>query len=206
MQIIIKGKQLPVTPQLREKIERKTQRLSRFVGEDTRVEVTVAEEKTRSAQDRFSVQLALSGDSPSIHSEVTALNLVAALDKALDKIVSQIGRQKKRLTTVRRHQTPGMKVLALTRSGELASLDEGADDSSPLSDSVLDQVHNEAIWSQIVEIRQLPTHAMSDQEVIAQMERSGAAFLPFFNEETKSVNVMYRLDEGGFGLLVPAVE
>jgi len=46
---------------------------------------------------------------------------------------------------------------------------------------------------------------MGDQEVIAQMEREGLAFYPFFNQGTNSVNVMYRLDEGGYGLLVPAL-
>jgi len=47
---------------------------------------------------------------------------------------------------------------------------------------------------------------MSDQEVIAEMETHGLSFYPFFNEETRSVNVMYRLNEGGYGLLVPALE
>ncbi len=73
MQLIIKGKQVPITSQLREKIGRKVQKLSRFLTEDTRVEVTVTEEQTRSAQDRFSVQLALAGAAPPIHSEVSAL-------------------------------------------------------------------------------------------------------------------------------------
>jgi len=47
---------------------------------------------------------------------------------------------------------------------------------------------------------------MSDQEVIAEMDKYGLSFYPFFNEETGSVNVMYRLDTGGYGLLVPALE
>jgi len=38
------------------------------------------------------------------------------------------------------------------------------------------------------------------------MEQEGNAFYPFFNAETNSVNVMYRLDNGGYGLLVPAQE
>ncbi|MBO0791109.1 MAG: sigma 54 modulation/S30EA ribosomal C-terminal domain-containing protein, partial [Ktedonobacteraceae bacterium] len=62
------------------------------------------------------------------------------------------------------------------------------------------------IWSRIIEIRRLPARPMSDREVIAQMEKSGADYYPFFNGETNSVNVMYRLDQGGYGLLVPAVE
>ena len=37
MQIIIKGRQLQVTPQLRQRIERKIQRLTRLTDEDARV-------------------------------------------------------------------------------------------------------------------------------------------------------------------------
>ena len=43
---------------------------------------------------------------------------------------------------------------------------------------------------------------MNDQEVIARMERDDVSFLPFFNDETGTVNVMYKLAEGGYGLLV----
>jgi putative sigma-54 modulation protein len=38
------------------------------------------------------------------------------------------------------------------------------------------------------------------------MEAHHLDFYPFFNEETGSVNVIYRLEEGGYGLLVPALE
>jgi putative sigma-54 modulation protein len=63
MQIIITSRQMELTPRLRQYIERKVQRLSRLVDTNTRVEVIVAEERTRSARDRYSVQLALTGGS-----------------------------------------------------------------------------------------------------------------------------------------------
>ncbi|HLG61816.1 MAG TPA: ribosome-associated translation inhibitor RaiA [Ktedonosporobacter sp.] len=204
MQIIIKGRQMPITPQLRQRIERKVHRLSRFVDEETRVEVTVTEEHTRSAHDRFSVQLALAGIASPIRSEVSALNASTALDLVLDKVIAQLGRQKGKQTTVRR-QNAVVKVLALSRVGTLSPIDEG-NEADQHVDAAVDEQCNEEIWSRIMEIRRLPTRPMNDQEVIAQMERSGASFFPFFNEETNSVNVMYRLDGGGYGLLVPAVE
>jgi putative sigma-54 modulation protein len=212
MQIIIKGKQMEVTPQLRQRIEHKVQRLSRFVHDATRIEVTVAEERTRSAKDRYSVHLALSGNSSPIYSEVSALNASTALDLVLDKVVAQLGRQKDRSTTRKRHHTPPVKVLSLSRSGTLSLLEEEQSDIeleaiSPIEGSdMLEEQENEQIWSRITEIRRLPTKPMSDQEVIAEMKKTGSSFYPFFNEETNSVNVMYQLPEGGYGLLVPIVE
>lgn len=218
MQIIIQGKQTQITAQMRQRIERKLQRLSRFIDEDARVEVTVTEEQTRSAKDRFSVQLAISGTTHPIHSEVSALNTHTALDLVLDKVTSQLSRQKGRQTTQRRHGSSPVRVLALSRSGQLSSVEEEEQSESDNQEeeeqdggdgyfaSSVEQTHNEEIWSRVMEIRRLPTKPMNDQEVIAHMEESHAAFFPFFNAETNSVNVMYKLEQGGYGLLVPALE
>jgi putative sigma-54 modulation protein len=209
MQIIIKGRQLPITPQLRQHIEHKMKRLARLVDEDVRVEVTVSEEQTKSARDRYSVHLALAGGVHPVRSEVSALNTNAALDLALDKVVAQLGRQKQRKGALRRHQTA--RVLSLSRSGQLALLeeerraeDEEVEEMELLGEAVSDE-ENEQIWSRITEIRRLRTQPMNDQEVIAEMEKTGVAFYAFFNAEMNGVNVMYRLEDGGYGLLVPSV-
>ena len=205
MQIIIKGKQMDVPPRLREYIERKVQRLSRLVNADTRIEVTVMEEQTRSARDRFSVQIALSNSSRPIRSEVSALNANMALDLVLDKVTTQLGRQKDRQTK-RKHQAPPLKVLSLSRSGDLTSLQEDQPPEEQQAMELLDEERNEEIWSKVMEIRHIATKPMDDREVVVQMETHNLDFYPFFNEETRSVNVMYRLGQGGYGLLVPALE
>ncbi len=203
MQIIIKGRQMQVTPQLRQRIERKVQRLSRLVDEDARVEVTVSEEQTRSARDRYSVQLALAGGTHPVRSEVSALNASMALDLALDKVMTQLGRQKQRKSALRRHQLA--RVLSLSRSGQLSIVEEEREEEEEPFEEAVSGKHNEEIWSRITEIRRLPTRPMDDQEVIAEMEKTGAAFYAFFNTEMNGVNVMYRLEDGGYGLLVPSV-
>jgi len=206
MQIIIKGKQTEVQPRLREHIVRKVQKLSRLVGSNARIEVTVSEEKTRSYHDRYTVQLAISNNSHPIHSEVSATNANMALDLVLDKATAQLGRHKDRQTSSRRHRTPPVKVLSLSRSGSLSSIEEEGVEEEVLVATPITEERNEEIWTKIMEIRRIQTKPMSDQEVIAEMEMNGFSFYPFFNEETRSVNVMYRLDKGGYGLLVPALE
>lgn len=211
MQIIIKGKQMEVQPRLRQHIERKVQRLSRLVSPNARIEVTVLEEQTRSAHDRFTVQLALSNSSHPIRSEVSAVNANMALDLVLDKVTAQLGRHKDRQTSSRRHSTSPVEVLSLSRSGSLASVEEENVEESeqltpPITEERLTEERNEEIWSKIMEIRRIHARPMNDQEVIAEMEAHGLSFYPFFNQETNSVNVMYRLDGGGYGLLVPTLE
>ena len=218
MQIIITSRQMEITPRLRQHIERKVQRLSRLVNQDVRVEVIVAEERTRSARDRYSVQLALTGASHPIRSEVSALNANMALDLVLDKITAQLGRQKDRQKSTLRHRTPAMKILSLSRSGEISPLEDEQDnldkrnsdqDIDGLDEQLLPSIteeHNEEIWSRVMEIRRIQTKPMNDQEAIVQMESLGISFYPFFNEATNSINVMYRLDTGGYGLLVPDLD
>ena len=206
MQIIIKGKQTEVQPRLREHIERKVQKLSRLINSNARIEVTVSEEKTRSAQDRYTVLIAISSNFHPVHSEASAANANIALDLVLDKATAQLGRYKDRQTSSRRHRTPLVKVLSLSRSGSLSSVDEeGIEDNVQIATPITEE-RNEEIWSKIMEIRQIQTKPMSDQEVIAEMEMNDLSLYPFFNEETGSVNVMYRLEKGGYGLLVPALE
>src|SRR5712692_2239372 len=210
MQIIINGKHMEVTPRLRQHIERKVQRLARFVDAEARVEVTVAEEQTRSTRDRFSVQLALASAAHPIRSEVRAVNANMALDLVLDKVITQLGRQKDRHTSTMRRRTSPMKILSLSRSGSLSPWEEAEEtpDHEGHKDgaSSLDKARNEEIWSKVVGIRSVPTKPMDDQEVIAQMELLGLSFLPFYNEATDKVNVMYRLSKGGYGLLIPELQ
>ncbi len=205
MQIIIKGKQTEVTPRLRQHIERKVQRLSRLLGSEARIEVTVTEEQTRSAHDRYSVQLAVSNSSQPILSEVSAVNASMALDLVLDKVTAQLGRHKDRKTSLRRRTNP-VNVLSLSRTGTLSPMQAEQVDKEQPPPLPITEERNEEIWSRVMEIRRIHTKPMSDQEVIAEMEAHGLSFYPFFNVETQSVNVMYRLDTGGYGLLVPALE
>lgn len=210
MQLIIKGKQMDVSPHLRQQIERKVQKLSRLIGANARVEITVTEEKTRSARDRYSVQLALTTSSSPIRSEVSAINALAALDSVLNKVATQLGRHKGR-QVVRRHHTTPLKVLALSRSGELNAIEEQSEEREESREQFemtlpsIDEEQNEAIWSKVLEIRRISTSPMNDQQVINHMEALNLSYYPFFNEETQSVNVMYRLEQGGYGLLIPTL-
>src|SRR5215469_543970 len=220
MQIIITSRQMELTPRLRQHIERKVQRLSRFVNIDARIEIIVAEERTRSARDRYSVQVALTSGSHPIRSEVSAVNANTALDLVLDKVTTQIGRKKGREKAALRLRTSPTKVLSLSRSGKLSPLEDGQSTIVQQSnDQITTDVYtgkqpppaiaderNEEIWSRVMEIRRIETKPMDDQEAIVRMESLGLAFYPFFNEATNSVNVIYRLEAGGYGLLVPDLD
>lgn len=203
MQITIKSKQMDVSPRMRVHIEQKLQRLSRLIG-DARVNVTVVDEKTRSAKDRYAVHLEISNlrHLNPIRATASDINVKTALDVVLAKATSQLGRQKSRHASAHRLPVSPVKVLALSRSGSVSEGEEAF-----AGEAALNEAENEEIWSRIMEIRRVQTKAMNEQEVIARMEQEGLSFYPFINSETNSVNVMYRLTYAeGYGLLVPAME
>jgi putative sigma-54 modulation protein len=204
MQITIKGKQTDVSPRMRGHIEQKLQRLSRLVGEEARINVTVVEEQTRSANDRYLVHLELTNvrHLNPIRATASNINVKTALDLVMDKVSAQLGRQKGRHTAAHRLPVSPVQVLALSRTGSLSEGEEVEAEERSLSSA-----ENEEIWSRIMEIRRVETRPMGEQEVIGHMEREGLPFYPFINSETNSVNVMYRLTDGeGYGLLLPATE
>jgi putative sigma-54 modulation protein len=129
-----------------------------------------------------------------------------ALDLVLDKVTAQLGRHKDRKTSLRRHRINPVNVLSLSRTGTLSPLQDEQVDEDQQPSLPITEERNEEIWLRVMEIRRIHTKPMSDQEVIAEMEAHGLSFYPFFNVETQSVNVIYRLDTGGYGLLVPALE
>lgn len=203
MQITIKSKQMEVPTRIRTRIEQKLLKLSRFVGDDARVDVTVSDEKTRSAKDRYVVHLEFSNIPFSIRAVATDVNVTTALDMALNKVTAQLSRQKGRQAAAHRLPESPVKVLALSREGVVSQ--QEVDDAG--AEEPLGQAENEEIWSQVMEIRRVSTKPMGQQEVITRMDEEGLSFYPFFNGETGSVNVMYRLgDNQGYGLLVPAME
>lgn len=200
MQITIKSKQMEVPTRIRARIERKLQKLSRLVGEGARVNVTVSDEKTRSAKDRYVVHLEFSNIPYSVRAAATDVNVTTALDIAMDKVTTQLSRQKGRQAAAHRLPESPVKVLALSREGVVFQEEEIFTEES------LTSSENEEIWSQVMEIRRVSTAPMGQQEVIERMNEEGLSFYPFFNSETGSVNVMYRLsDNQGYGLLVPAL-
>jgi putative sigma-54 modulation protein len=141
MQITIKSKQMDVSPRVRAHIEQKLQRLSRLVG-DARVDVTVTDEKTRSAKDRYAVHLEITNvrHLNSIRATASDVNVKTALDVVLDKATAQLGRQKGRHATAHRLPASPVQELALSREGNVTGL-EGA--SSELSSAENEEQSNE---------------------------------------------------------------
>lgn len=58
----------------------------------------------------------------------------------------------------------------------------------------------------IIRYKEVFVSAMTEDEAIEQMELLGHTFFLYFNDQTNSVNVVYKRHTSGYGILIPKTE
>lgn len=118
MQLIISGRNIEVTDDLRARIEEQFERLERYEPRASRAEITLWEEK-----DRCVAEAVLSIDRrPPVHAEATEEAFRTALDRLHDKLTRQLKKERSRR---RDHRAPSLDALPV---------DEAADDDAVADD------------------------------------------------------------------------
>jgi len=178
MQITIKSRNLDVTEQLRTYIEKKVNRLDRFLPNIAEATVDLSTQHAKSAQDRQIAQITLrSTGGTYFRAEERSADLTRSIDAALDKMSRQVKRFKgKHWHSKGRHQ------VARVEAPEIVEEDEE---------------------SQVVRVKRFEARPMDVDEAIEQMELLGHDFFIFFDPSEDGFSVIYRRRDGGYGLLIP---
>ncbi len=126
-------------------------------------------------------------------------NMYASIDKAVDKLTEQLLKHKGRMQN---HQSTTHEELAMNENIY-----------TPLSDDELLD-YNEAIEStherellekyrphKIVKSESRPLKLLNRDEAILKMDVSGDAFMIFQSEEDNNVKVIYRREDGNYGIV-----
>jgi putative sigma-54 modulation protein len=178
MEIMIKGRNLEVTPRLQEYVEGKTVRLGRYLGTINEVRVDLVVENTRSAEDSQVAQFTVFSKNAILRAEERSGDIFASIDAVLDKLHRQIERYKGK----RQH-----RVRSIEAEVSMAAEEE----EEPVAD--------------IVRVKRFEVWPMSAEEAIEQMELLGHDFFIFYNADDAGLNVVYRRKDGNYGLLQPEV-
>jgi len=181
MQVVIKGRNVEITDRLKAYVEKKVNRLTRYLPtiEEARMELTV--HQARSAQDRQVAQLTIRDRGTILRAEERSNDLSASIDAVMDKMYRQIMRYKGKQHRGRPQ----------TRQAE-----------EPLEE-LLEMEPYEEESHRIVRIKRFPTPPMDEEEAIEQMELLGHDFFVFLNAESGEINVLYRRRDGDYGLIIP---
>jgi len=179
MELQITGKNMELSPAVRQYIERKLGKLNRHLPKIIESKVEISEEKTKSPQQHFVVQATIDSSGTLLRSQERGENLFTAIDKVVEVMNRQIERYKGKLY----------------EKGRGSSLARGG-----LSEETVEE---EPVRKKVVKVKQFAVKPMSVEEAIDQMELLGHDFFLFFNADDEGLNLLYRRKDGNYGLIKP---
>ncbi len=177
MKLTINARNMSVTPGITQRIEKKTNTMSRYLLPETEMQVRMRKEKNDNRVVEITVPM---GNNVILRSESADQNLFVAIDQALTKMERQI----------RKHRTKLSKRLredAFTVMPEPEYLEEEPDEEQ----------------LKVVRRKTFPVRPMSVEDAIIEMELLGHSFFAFVNVDTDRTNVLYLRKDGNLGLLEP---
>lgn len=193
MDITINTHNVELTPRLQSHVEKKTSRLDRYMPNLAEIRVDLSSQNTRSAVQRQVAQVTVRDDRGTIlRAEERSSDMFAAVDAVIDKLYRQIKRYRGKRINNR-------------RSGGVDDLVMG----EPLPVEVEMEAEVDLIAEtgpSIVRRKRFALQPMSPEEAIEQMELLGHNFFVYFDVDDEQVNVVYRRDDGDYGLLQPTFD
>ena len=175
MKFIISGKNIEITPGLKDTITRKLGKLEKYFTPDTEIIVTLSVEKERQ---KIEVTIPVKGNI--IRSEQVSSDMYVSIDLVEEVIERQLRKYKTKL--IARHQ-------------------EGSNFKQEFFDEKDTPESDEEI--RIVRTKRFGIKPMYPEDACIQMELLGHDFFVFCNAETDEVNVVYKRKNGTFGLIEP---
>ena len=176
MNINIKSRNLEVTTAIREYLEKKLTKLEKLIDADEAL-VTLSVTKERR---RVEVTIPLK-NGIILRGAEEGYDMYASIDSVAEKLESQIRRYKTRLS----------------RKGHGTA--RGAEFNAMVNQPPAEEEESELP----VKVKRFPVKPIPVEEAIMQMNLLGHNFFVFQNADTGNVNVVYRRNDGDFGLLEP---
>jgi ribosomal subunit interface protein len=188
MELIIKSRNGKVTKAQRKYIEEKLNKLERYLDQISKLTVEVAEEQRRNEGVVHRAQVTLVGEHGILlRAEDRAADLHAAIDMVHDALQRQIQRYKDKHWRRGRPRRLAGEGRATTPEPLVEAEGDDAEEATP----------------QIVRTKEFQVKPMYGDEAVEQMELLGHNFFVFRDADTDQINVVYRRQDGNYGLIVP---
>ena len=185
MSITVAGRKMPVTDALRQYAEEKIGSSMKVMDIDPLVaEVVLYVEKNPANPRPACCEVTLRTKGHIIRVEECEEDMYAAIDVAAAKVVRQL----------RKYKT---KVI----DRKLRAVDETIR-TEPVPTTDLDQLMEElAADEEVVRVKEIEFEPLTEEEALVKIDLLGHDFFAYTDRDTNMVNVLYRRDDGGYGLL-----
>ena len=178
MKITYTARKVTLRDNFKERVEKKLLKFGKLFSEDAAVNVVVTLEKNCQT-----VEITVKDNKMVYRVESTMPEMNDALDKAIDMLMRQIRKNKTRLE--KRIKSGSMEEFVMQNMQE-------------------DDIDEDEY--QIVRKKQILVKPITVEEAILEMNMINHSFFMFINAETDEVNVVYKRENGDYGLLEPTVD
>ncbi len=175
MKFVYVGKEV-VSDSLKARAEKKLNKMDRYFNREAEALIRFRQQRGG----RNIAEVTVSVDGLILRAEENSNDMYLSIDRAVDKLESQI----------RRYRTKMGKHLR--------------DPKPEVPEEAVEPVYEEASYD-VVRVKKFAVKPMDVDDAITQMELLGHNFFVFMNAETDAMNVLYRRNDGAYGLLVPEV-
>jgi len=186
MELAIRGKNVKVSEERKELIERKLGKLSHYLELAHEATVELAAEHAHKTVERLVVEMTVRVNGALLRAEERDSDLPKALDRVHDKMQRQLTRYKERLTEKK----------GRVSIGDAASLLQQQTVEEP-------QVITPEEEPKPVKVKSFELKPMFVSEAIEELENVDHDFFVFLDAGSSKINVVYRRNDGAFGLLKP---
>ncbi len=177
MSVNVKGRNIDVTPALKDYVEKKVVRITKqfkTVGDITAV--------LKIEKENHIIEITVPASGILLRAQESTKDMYSSIDLAVEKIERQIRKYKTRL----------MK----------RKYNNFADTETSVSDAVNTAAEENGEF-EIVKNKKFALHPMTVEEAILQMNLLNHDFFVFYDPDLGNTNVVYRRKDGKYGLLSP---
>lgn len=176
MNITVIGRKCTPRDSFKERAEKKLAKLDKFFGETASAKVTATVEKSSQT-----VEVTVDNKGIIFRAQAKAENMNEALDNCVDLLIRQIRKNKTRLE----------KKMKTGSIDDIIGGDEAVEEETDF---------------ELIRTKNISVKPQSVDEAILQMNMLGHKFYVFRDQETDKVAVVYKREDGGYGLIIPEDE
>jgi len=195
MDVTMQCRNAEVPESIRAIAREKVTRIGRHLDGWDHAEIHFSEERNPRIVDKEVCEVTLRGHGHVVRAKAAAPDTLASIDRVVDKLDHQVSRLKSRLVgrSHPRHPSSRLNGSAVTESsangdglpGLLDEADDSGGDAGP----------------RFVKTKHFSSKPMTPEEATLQMDLVGHNFYFFTNAESGLATVVYRRDDGHFGLI-----
>ena len=178
LQIVAKNN-VEISETIRAYVEKKVGKLGRYLSTIDEGKVEISREGAKLPEQRFTVQVTLDSRGVLIRAQEKSKDMRTAIDRVVDALSKRIERYKGKLYDKK------SRGVSFARQG------------APIEEEAIEAP------KRVVKTKHFLVKPMPVDEAINQMELLGHSFFLFLDADTERLNLLYRRDDGNYGLIEP---